>query len=296
MSRIFAIAALCAAIVSCHTAPNEMDERPLEIRALDWISSDTDPVEHLTTQPASCLAAGNDPAMRRGELLFNSPLLLGGQAGKAGLSCAACHRNGRGNPDFVFNGISGRPGTADVTNGLFSSVRADKTFNPVLIPDLASLEGRMQVDRTHGKDLEDFLTAQIVEEFSGPPPNESMVADLAAYIRALDTETCADLVDQRQSWQDEANRIDAGLEAIEILPRQEAYVSAIRAGLGRLNNRYQGPEFGPLRAELVKFSRDLASEHSFSDLSAHWQQIRVSLADGEAQSLYSRDQLERVLR
>lgn len=296
MTRIFAIAAVCAAIASCHTASNGMNERPVEIRTLDWIGEDTDPVRHLTMQPASCVASREDSGVRRGELLFNSPLLLGGQAGKAGLSCAACHRNGRGNPDFVFNGISGMPGTADVTNGLFSSLRADKTFNPVPIPDLATQEGRVQVDRARENELEDFLTAQIVEEFSGPLPSDQMVADLAAYIRALDAEACADLSEQTQSWRDEAARIDAGLEAIEIAPRQAAYVSAIRAAMGRLNNRYKGPEFGALRAELVKFSRDLASAHSLSDLDANWQRISGSLADGEAQSLYNQDMLERELR
>ncbi|MGF7473737.1 hypothetical protein WFJ45_23635, partial [Salmonella enterica subsp. enterica serovar Minnesota] len=75
----------------------------------------------------------NDSA-RIGRAAFNSPLLLGGQAARAGLSCASCHRNGRGNPDFHFPGISGAPGTADVTASLLSSHRGDGQFNPKPIP------------------------------------------------------------------------------------------------------------------------------------------------------------------
>ncbi|MEM6586393.1 MAG: hypothetical protein AAF692_11620, partial [Pseudomonadota bacterium] len=39
-------------------------------------------------------------ALMTGEALFKAPLLLGGQAAKAGISCHSCHVNGRGNPHF----------------------------------------------------------------------------------------------------------------------------------------------------------------------------------------------------
>ncbi|MFL6729987.1 MAG: hypothetical protein ACJ8EZ_08675, partial [Sphingomicrobium sp.] len=86
------------------------DRAQLPIREARWLQS-PDLVADLTTQPPECLAWPADTAQRSsvavGRALFRSPLLLGGQAARAGLSCASCHRNGRSNPHFHFPGISG---------------------------------------------------------------------------------------------------------------------------------------------------------------------------------------------
>ena len=49
--------------------------------------------------------------------VFRTPELLGGQAARVGLSCDACHINGRNNPTFYIDGVSGLPGTVDVHHG-----------------------------------------------------------------------------------------------------------------------------------------------------------------------------------
>jgi tetratricopeptide (TPR) repeat protein len=65
----------------------------------------------LSAEPAECLVEPAGAEARRsvaiGRIAFRAPLLLGGQAARAGMSCATCHRNGRGNPDFLFPGPVG---------------------------------------------------------------------------------------------------------------------------------------------------------------------------------------------
>lgn len=299
MRLAIAIAAGFAAIVACQGAdPSAPQPRP-DFKALDWISDAADPVAHLTLQPATCLTAPHDPAVQRGELLFNSPLLLGGQAAKAGLSCASCHRNGRGNPDFVFAGLSSGPGTADVTSGLFSKVRADQIFNPVVIPDLAAPEGHVLVDRGAEGALEMFLAAQITEEFSGTVPTGPVVADLAAYIRALDLAACDGAPEQVQTWQDETRRLRAGAAYLASEPAgdQSAYRLAMRAALGRLYERYPETAFGAEAQDLVSLGRELSlPDISSAALAERLDALEADLQRGERQSLYNAEQLARALR
>ena len=73
-------------------------------------------------------------ALLTGEALFKAPLLLGGQAAKAGLSCHSCHVNGRGNPHFQHAAISGAPGTADTTHSFFSKTLGNQIAEPKPIP------------------------------------------------------------------------------------------------------------------------------------------------------------------
>lgn len=297
MRLVVAVVALWGAIAACQVAVAPSETTEVEIQALDWISASADPVEHLSRQPVACLASAGDPATRRGELLFNSPLLLGGQAAKAGLSCASCHRNGRGNPEFVFTGISGAPGTADVTNGLFSKIRADGVFNPVPIPDLASAEGRSQVDRDQSGELETFLSAQIIEEFSGVAPSKSVVTDLSAYIRALDEAACDPAASAPQSWTDEMTRLQAGSAYLDAgtATSTRPYRAAMRAGLGRLNARYAGVEHAMLREELVSLSVVLSSDPTQQDISKRLNALRPLLENGAATSLYNPEILAATL-
>lgn len=299
MRLAIAIAAGFAAVVACQGTDSSAPQTRPEFKALDWVSDAADPVAHLTLQPATCLTVPRDPAVQRGELLFNSPLLLGGQAAKAGLSCASCHRNGRGNPDFVFAGLSSGPGTADVTSGLFSKVRADQIFNPVVIPDLAAPEGHVLVDRGAAGALETFLSAQITEEFSGAAPTEPVVADLAAYIRALDLAACPKESEQVQTWQDETRRLRAGAAYLASEPARDlsAYRLAMRAALGRLYERYPETIFGAEAQDLVSLGRELSQpDISSAALAERVDALEEDLQLGERQSLYSEEQLARALR
>jgi hypothetical protein len=286
-------AVLMAGLAACQSDRHANEPVTVEIAALKWLDDAADPIAHLTTQPATCVSVPEDPAVKRGALLFASPVLLGGQAAKAGLSCAACHRNGRGNPDFVFTGISGPPGTADVTHGLFSKIRADQVFNPVSIPDLATESGRTQVDRQLAGVLEAFLTAQIVEEFSGSVPEPQVVSDLAAYVRALDERACAADSFEPQSWQTEVSQLRSGLD--EQVVNSGAHIGAMRAALGRLHNRFPAGEDAALRADLIAFSRSLASGEDFDGLRVRLDRLVPHLAAATERSFYHSDVLESAL-
>ncbi|MEL7217255.1 MAG: hypothetical protein AAGK01_02370 [Pseudomonadota bacterium] len=118
-----------------------------------------------------------------GEFLFKSPLLLGGQAAKAGLSCHSCHVNGRDNPAFQFPAISGKPGTADTTHNFFSETLGNGTFDPVPIPDLTE-PGKVRHD-IDSEELEGFIKTIVVDEFGGSNADEALIRPLAAFVRAV---------------------------------------------------------------------------------------------------------------
>lgn len=283
--RVLSLAGLLVGLAACQGAPYEEPQAPPEIVSLNWLAATADPVVHLTQLPATCLTTPNDPSVQRGALLFESPMLLGGQAAKVGLSCSACHRNGRGNPEFVFVGISGLPGTADVTHGLFSKERADKVFNPVPIPDLASAAGQTRVDRTRDGELEAFLAAQIVEEFSGSVPDPTVVSDLASYIRALDVSACQPTASEPQHWRREIELMKTALAPDT--PRSQTYRNAIRAAAGRLHERFPSSQHEDLRQRLIDFSRAVASGQDIDDLRAESVAIEAALSAAAATSLYN---------
>ena len=52
-----------------------------------------------------------------GDLAFNSNLILGGPARRAGMSCGTCHVNGAGNGHLFVPGMSTRPGNFEDVPG-----------------------------------------------------------------------------------------------------------------------------------------------------------------------------------
>jgi mono/diheme cytochrome c family protein len=201
-------------------------------------------VRALTIEPAECLVmpagATEQAKIALGRAVFRSPLLLGGQAARAGVSCASCHRAGRGNPHVAFPGVSGAPGTADVTSSLFSSKRGDGIFNPKPIPDLAA--DPPKVDRNPAKpDLRRFIHGQIVEEFDGLEPPAAVLDGLAAYVGALGGRCGSDAALTAAS---EAGATRAAISAARALlkvpdqPAAHLLMAAARSALGRLDERY----------------------------------------------------------
>lgn len=118
-----------------------------------------------------------------GEFLFKAPLLLGGQAAKAGMSCHSCHVNGTDNPAFLFSAISGDAGTADTTHSFFSKSLGNEVFDPIAIPDLTKA-GKVS-HSLESAELEKFLTTIVVGEFSGSAASPQVIDLMAVYVRAL---------------------------------------------------------------------------------------------------------------
>jgi hypothetical protein len=118
-----------------------------------------------------------------GEFLFKAPLLLGGQAAKAGISCHSCHTNGTDNPHFLFPAVSGESGTADTTHSFFSKSLGNQVTDPIAIPDLT--KGGKVAHSMESGELEAFLTTIVVGEFSGVKASPRVIAPMATYVRAL---------------------------------------------------------------------------------------------------------------
>jgi hypothetical protein len=222
------------------------------IRAMQWVPRDADPARALGSVPTECLRLPRDPAaalsVEVGRAAFRTPVVLGGQAARAGISCESCHRQGRGNPDFQFPGVSGAPGTADVTSSLFSTHRGNGTVDPKPIPDLSGPKAALKVDQAPAPaKLEPFIHGLIVEEFDGPEPTPAVLAGLAAYVRALSPAACparareplsvALLMADARGALRAAQAVLAGGDR----PTAVTLVAAARARLGLIDERFEAP-------------------------------------------------------
>ena len=243
------------------------------IHAARWLAPGVDPARALATRMSECLPPIADPDRRYsveiGRAAFRSPLLLGGQASRAGVSCETCHQGGRNNADFDFPGLSGPPGTADVTTALFSSHRDDGIDNPKPIPDLSGPKTALKISQEPtGRALETFLHGTITEEFDGAEPSPAVLQGLADYVRALGPTTCpADKRVPLRAEDDLANAVRAVRVAAEALDRGDrptavAMLAAARSQLGLANERYDAPDAAPVRAALATASVDLADSIS----------------------------------
>jgi Di-haem cytochrome c peroxidase len=122
-----------------------------------------------------------------GDLAFNSNLILGGPARRAGMSCGTCHVNGASNGKLYIPGMSTRPGNFDTTGPLFNAKAHNTARDPVRIP---SLRGARLL-APYGNDgriasLRDFVRNVIVNEFDGPEPSPPILDAIVAYIEDID--------------------------------------------------------------------------------------------------------------
>jgi hypothetical protein len=249
----------------------------------------------LIVEPPECLRRAHRAAEARavavGRIAFRTPLLLGGQAARTGMSCATCHRNGRGNPDFLFPGLSGAPGTADVTASLMSSHRGDGIFNPKPIPDLAGPPQKRKISRTAPGALESFIHGLVAEEFDGPEPPPEILAALAAYVRALDPAACR--------GQTRAVRLADRLSDVEnaiALARtsggetRRLLLAAARSSLGAIDERFALPALAADRALLRNADADLSAirlgKSDFARWDAVWPGRKRQLLQDERHSLF----------
>ncbi len=182
---------------------------------------------------------------------FRDRPLLGGQAARAELSCESCHSNGRGNDAFHFPGLSGEPGTADVTSSIMSSYRGNARFDPRPIPDLAAA-GKISRDPAKGE-LEAFIRGLVVEEFDGAEPSSLVLRGLADYVRALgpcdaprESVTAAGMLDDSRRATIAAGHAWARGD----VAGTRLLVSAARSMLGRIDERYAADGLAADRAAL----------------------------------------------
>jgi hypothetical protein len=240
------------------------------IHADRWLAPGADRATALSTTRTECLTHPADPdqayLVEIGRAAFRTPLVLGGQAARAGVACETCHQGGRSNPNFFFPGLSGAPGTADVTSSLFSSHRDDGIDNPKPIPDLSGPKDRLKVNQDPASPaLKTFIHGLVTEEFDGAEPSPAVLAGLAAYVRALSPAACPPQPRQPLRIADMIeNSRRAAAVAGQALDRKDPataafLVEAARTPLGLINERFDQPVSGRPRAALRTADEDLAA-------------------------------------
>jgi hypothetical protein len=250
----------------------------LPLRAARWLPADRQS-HALMFEPSECLKKNPDGKNSRsvaiGRAAFRTPLLLGGQAARAGLSCSSCHRNGRGNPDFLFSGLSGAPGTADVTSSLMSSHRGDGIVNPTIIPDLGGPEHSRKISRDASTaQLEKFIRGLIVEEFDGPEPSKMTIDGLASYVRMLSPSACRFPAEQKiqltNYLSDARKAVQAAQFALDAKDPATArlMLASARTALGMINERYAAAELSHDRQLLQIADLELAAIQNAIDTGA----------------------------
>jgi hypothetical protein len=244
---------------------------PLSFQSLKW----TEPgAEHavLSAWPNSCVVYDAETIQpgSAGEALFHTPTLLGGQAAKAGLSCASCHRNGRDNPHFLLAAVSNGPGTSDVSNSFFSAARGNGRHDPVPIPDLLA-PGKISRD-PKTRELESSIRNLIVDEFGGQEPSLASVDAIATYIRSIRQCHGSDNSTVAAKLERQIDRIDAAEFGAQMMvekqDRQGAQllIAAIRQQLGEISEYYAGPQLASERKALLTASREVQGIGQIEDL------------------------------
>ena len=296
-SGLFAVSLTVAAALAAQSA----GDQPL--REANWIV----PVQRIATltQPmAQCQRPAVNAAVQRmvdsGELAFRTPLLLGGQAARAGLSCNSCHINGRTNPGFSFPGLSGAPGSADVTSSILSSHRGDGVFNPKRIPDLALDPPTVAAD-ADDRILKAFLRGLIVEEFDGPEPSAETLAALAAFVRHQGTDDCKSRAPTPASVASETRLAGKALTIAASDPAlAKLSLAAARAALGRMYERFPGSAFAREQAAIVALDDRLHALQqnggSGTDLQTDLTALDRLLQKAEPKSLYNPKRLAKALK
>ncbi len=288
----------------------------LPIREAHWIAPDRR-LTALMWEPAECLTLPESQtehdAWLIGRTAFRAPLLLGGQAARAGLSCASCHRNGRGNPNFQFPGLSGTAGSADVTSSLMSSHRDNGVFDPKRIPDLAL--DLPKVSRLPGSDdLRVFIEGLITQEFDGAEPPPRVLEGLAVYVRSMGSAGCepdaARPVTLSGMIDDAGGASEAALIALKLHDRETArlMIGAARSALGRIDERFSLLGASGSHTRLMKLDQKLADLQARFDagkgnsdaLISAWQsnlrENAPALFRAAPNSLFNPDRLEKALR
>lgn len=257
------------AVAATVLAAGALVSAPRLLREQAWTSPNASLAHILTHAPHECVDQLSAPA-EIGRALFRSPETLGGPAARLGLSCNACHGNGRANANFLLPELTDRAGAADVTSEWASKVRGDGVMNPRLIPDLAGVAARP----THGQhadpSLEHFVHSVIEEEFQGHALPAEGFDDLIVYLRTLDTNLCA-LGETRITLATAANDVrrtiaaaasanDGSVTSLVLLAGQDA--------MGRLVERLPEPLFATDRMRLERLARELGDMRNTTNVAA----------------------------
>jgi len=270
---------------------------------LAWFQDTNSQLEALTHRPAECSAVGDDPKHSLGRLAFNSPRLLGGQAGRMGLSCASCHPSGRASAEFFIQQISDQAGNADISHHFLSSQGGDNQFNPKKIPDLADREN-LKISNRFSPEFDDLLTQLIEVEFDGQKPTPLIFDSLKHYLDSLDLSHC-DSVNPSlpRNLASDWSLINDALSAMHYASKLndmdtlKFINTALRAALETFYRFYGVAASSELDRSIIELSRSIQSMNLRSDdkeraadisaLSAKLTRLQAQLSVFEHHSLYN---------
>jgi len=293
---------LCAAPASAQVA-----EPVAGLGESRWLARGGDLAAQLAFRPREALRSERDGGraslqVELGRLAFRSPQALGGTARREELTCDSCHAAGHVNAGFFVPGLSGRPGTVDVTHALFNPWRDDHLANPVAIPSLRGAGERTAFGRDiRIASLREFVRRVMVEEFAGDEPQPWLLDALVAYVGEL---TRTDETDERATLAADLADVDRFLGVLEAALREadpdkaEFVAGAIRFQLGRIHQRFAPDGGEAARRALVGWSRVLAGRLDPGAPGALRAQIaaeRSVLQAAESRSLYDPGALRRAL-
>ena len=122
-----------------------------------------------------------------GDMLFDSPEIMGPRARALGFACSSCHNRGDANRALFVPGLSRRAGGIDVDNGFFNPRGNDALFDPLDTPSLRGIRFTAPYGR-NGRiaSLREFARNVIVGELGGPEPSPLMLDALVAYMNEFD--------------------------------------------------------------------------------------------------------------
>lgn len=238
----------------------------LREQAWTQASETTDLAHAMTRAPQECLAASDTglAQIEAGRALFRSPTLLGGPVARAGISCHACHSNGRANEHFFLPELTDRAGAADVTSEWASHVRGDGVMNAIDIPDLTGVGQRTALGRTRDPSLDHFVHGVVVEEFQGAAPSPATMEALLAYLRALNADACAagEAAITLRSAAGDVQRAVSAAETMDDRTTAGLLLAAAQDAMGRVVERLPAGTFAAERRRLETLSRELAAMRS----------------------------------
>ncbi len=280
-----------------------------------WARPDADLFRLLSATPGECVGAVAKEDRYKvdvGAVAFRSPFLFGGVAARTGLSCNACHRDGHGNPDFYLEGLSGAPGTADVTSSVFSEKREDGAFNPVPIPTLVGISGKATFGTSppHGS-IEDFIASAVTDEFAGKTA-PFLVAAVADYVSRFRSGVCPPHgigVNVSLDFKYPQIALETAQEALRRgdMATADFLLLAARGLLKRVAERFDGDGLENERAAIRALSADIenarkaiaadasSARGDVQSLALRLKRAETLLRESEPRSLYDRETLRRHL-
>lgn len=197
-----------------------------------------------------------------GRLAFRSPLILGGNARRAGLSCDSCHVNGHGNARFFVPGLSDAPGRIDVSHSLWNPLAEDSIANPKAIPDLHGVQTKHRLGGDgRFTSVREFARHAIVVEFAGDEPAPWLLDALVAYLQALAPVPAGSDAAEPVTLAGDLAAIARHVEVLERVLADEQtgpadrIIDMIRSRFGPVHARF--PDSETARAVVEGWARDL---------------------------------------